>query len=175
MPTDDRDRPLDTAPYKVGYGKPPLETRFGAHRQPDRSKRHPPKDQNPDIAALLDQPLEVRIKGKRTKMHPHEAMLRGLFKRVLIGETRAIKEFLELFARAGLIDPAVATLRSVIEAPEEVPLELAGLLIREVGLPPWREEIIAPYRAEYDRELANIAALKAKAIERARANGEEVY
>jgi hypothetical protein len=49
------------------------------------------------------------------------------------------------------------------------------LLIREVGLPPWREEIIAAYRAEYDRELAHMAELKAKAIERAQANGEEVY
>jgi hypothetical protein len=59
-------------------------------------------------------------------MHPHEATLRGLFKRVLIGETRAIKEFLEVCNRAGLIAPAIATSRSVIEAPEDVPLELAS-------------------------------------------------
>lgn len=164
------------APYKVGYGKPPLETRFGARRQPKRTTGRPPKDQKPDVAALLEQPLEVRIKGKKTKMHPHEAMLHGLYKRVLAGEIGAIKEFLELCKRAGLIEPsAMPALCGVIEAPEGVPLDVAAMLIREVGLPPWQDDAVVAYRAEYDRELAHIAELKAKVIEKARADGEEVY
>lgn len=175
-PEHDGDPATDQATYKVGYGKPPLETRFGAHRQPERRQRTAGGDKTSDIAALLDAPLEVKVSGKKTKMHLHEATLHGLFKRVLKGEIRAIKAFLELCERAGLLEPPPREPTSgVIHGPKGVPLELTRLLIREVGLPPWDEEVFQAYKAEYDAESAHIAKLKQEALERARSNGEDVY
>ncbi|SDH21479.1 hypothetical protein SAMN05216338_1006200 [Bradyrhizobium sp. Rc2d] len=167
---------LKPTTYKVGYKKPPLETRFGAERQPDRNRRRATGHPAPDIAALLDEPLQVKSKGKRTKMHLHEATLNGLFKRVLKGEIGAIKKFLQYCRGAGLLEPAaLASAGVVVEAPQGVPLELAGLLIREVGLPPWDEEVYEDYRAKYDEECATIAALKEEALRRARSDGKDVF
>lgn len=165
-----------TTTYKVGYKKPPLETRFGAMRQPQRRGRRAATPPAPDIAALLDEPLQVKSKGKKTKMHLHEATLHGLFKRVIKGEIGAIKTFLAYCRRAGLLEPAaLAAAGVVVEAPRGVPLELAGLLIREVGLPPWDAEVYEDYRAKYDEECAMLAALKQEALERARSDGKDVY
>jgi hypothetical protein len=49
--------------YKVGYGKPPEEFRFGRRPQPERAKR-PFNEQRPDIAALLERPMQVKLNGK---------------------------------------------------------------------------------------------------------------
>jgi murein DD-endopeptidase MepM/ murein hydrolase activator NlpD len=68
--------------YEVGYGKPPKATRFGARAQPARSQRWNSTNQATDIAALLDRPISVALNGKKTKMHPHEAMMLGLGKRL---------------------------------------------------------------------------------------------
>lgn len=160
--------------YKVGYGKPPLETRFGAKRQPAPRKRGRKHDK-PDIAALLGAPLNVKLNGRRTKIHPHEAMLYGLFKGVLASELRPIKEFLSLCKQAGLLEPPAAQVGGVIVVPKGVPADVASILIREVGLPPWDEETLAIYRAQHEADLAHIAKLKAAALARARANGENVY
>ncbi|MBR0703678.1 hypothetical protein JQ599_27485 [Bradyrhizobium diazoefficiens] len=167
---------LKSTSYKVGYKKPPLETRFGAERQPERDRRRPSASPRPDIAALLDEPLQVKNKGKKLSMHLHEATLHGLFKRVLKGEIGAIKKFLQYCQGAGLLEPsALASSGLVIQAPQDVPLELAGLLIREVGPPPWNEEVYEDYRAIYDEECANIATLKQEALKKARSDGKEVF
>ncbi|MBW5439361.1 hypothetical protein FXB41_32770 [Bradyrhizobium canariense] len=167
---------LEATTYKVGYKKPPLETRFGAERQPERVGRRAATRPAPDIAALLDEPLQVKSKGKKTKMHLHEATLHGLFKRVLKGEIGAIKKFLQYCRGAGLLEAsALAAAGVVVEAPEGVPLELAALLIREVGLPPWDEDVYGAYRAEYDEECAKLAALKEEALKRARSDGKDVF
>lgn len=167
---------LKPTSYKVGYKKPPLETRFGAERQPARNRRRAAAHVAPDLAALLDEPLQVKSRGKKVKMHLHEATLHGLFKRVLKGEIGAIKQFLQYCRGAGLLQPAaLAAAGVVVEAPRGVPLELAGLLIREVGLPPWDAEVYQNYRAKYDEECVMLAALKEEALERARSDGKEVF
>ncbi len=167
---------LKSTSYKVGYKKPPLETRFGAERQPTRNRRRVAAHVAPDLAALLDEPLQVKSRGKKVKMHLHEATLHGLFKRVLKGEIGAIKQFLQYCRGAGLLEPsALASSGLVIEAPQDVPLELAGLLIREVGPPPWNEEVYQDYRAVYDEECAKIATLKQEALKRAKSDGKEVF
>ncbi|WP_166294504.1 hypothetical protein [Bradyrhizobium sp. 2S1] len=79
----------DRGGYQVGYGKPPVATRFGTRPQPERPNRRVAKHHSPDVAALLERPIEASIGGKKIKLHPHEAVLHGLFKRVVAGETRA--------------------------------------------------------------------------------------
>ena len=114
--------------YEVGYGKPPIATRFGVRAQPDRSKSPIAKAKSPalDIAALLDRPIQAKIDGRLKKIHPHEAMLHGLFKRGMEGEIRALQMLMEQCKRAGLLDSPATLQNDVIQAPEGVPMEHRG-------------------------------------------------
>jgi hypothetical protein len=163
--------------YKVGYGKPPEEWRFGADRQPAPPKRGAAKAQIPNVAGLLDQPMQVQLNGKQTKIHPHDAMLHGLFKRVAKGEIRAINLFLQECRRAGLLAPPPhdAPTGGVLAVPQDVPMDLAALLVNTAGPPPWDQDLYARLRAEYDRDCAHLEELKQEEITKARANGEEAY
>lgn len=150
--------------YEVGYGKPPKATRFGARPQPVRPNRRTSRGQPPDVAALLDRPIEASIGGKKTKLHPHEAMLHGLFQRVVAGEVRAIKIFLDECKRAKLLDPPPEVLsHGVIQVPEGVPGRLAAWLVSCAGPPPWDAELFDQLKAEYERDLAHIEQLKQEA------------
>jgi hypothetical protein len=150
--------------YEVGYGKPPTATRFGVRPQPVRSKRgsssHPDRL---DIAALLEGALEATINGRKTKLHPHEAMLHGLFQRAAGGQVRAIKLFLEECKRARLLDPPHQPSGAVIQIPTGVSADLGGRLLHQVGRPPWDPEVLELYRAEYERDLADLEKLKQEA------------
>lgn len=157
---NERHRMDDRGGYKVGYGKPPKATRFGTRPQPARPNRLA-KHHIPDIGALLERPIEASIGGKKVKLHPHEAVLHGLFKRVVAGEMRAIKLFLEECKRAKLLDPSSEIVsRSIIEVPKEVPLPLAVRLLRHAGPPPWDVELFDEFKAEFERDLAYIDELK---------------
>jgi hypothetical protein len=151
--------------YEVGYGKPPKATRFGARPQPVRARsRTMPNKPGSDIATLLDRPIEANINGKKTKLRPHVAILHGLFRRVVAGEIRAIKQFLEECKRAKLLQPPPQhPSRTVIEIPNGVPMSLGSRLVRLVGRPPWDEEIFNRFKAEYERDVAHIEELKQQA------------
>lgn len=87
-----------------------------------------------------------------------------------------MKELLAEFRRAGLLEPLeVAPSCGVIRVPKEVPSDLAGRLIQRAGPPPWDEKLYYQLKAEYEQDLAHLARLKAAAIAKARANGENVY
>ncbi|MGY4626676.1 hypothetical protein [Bradyrhizobium sp. USDA 4486] len=169
--------PAERRPYEVGYGKPPKATQFGVRPQPARHglARDARSERKPDLARVLDQPIEVKINGRRTKLHPHAAMLRGLFARIIQGQLRAIKQFLRECERAGLFDSEVLQCSVVVHAPKNVPLELAGYILEREGPPPWSEETLRPYLADYQRDLARLKALKEEALRQARAGGENVY
>jgi len=158
--------------YEVGYGKPPIATRFGVRAQPDRSKSPTAKAKSPalDIAALLDRPIQAKIDGRLKKIHPHEAMLHGLFKRGMEGEIRALQMLMEQCKRAGLLDSPATLQNDVIQAPEGVPMELVARLVVCTGAPPWDSELFARLETEYDRDVADLERLKSEA--RAKANGQ---
>jgi hypothetical protein len=152
------------AAYEVGYGKPPIATRFGVRAQPDRSNNPIAKPKSPalDIAALLDQPIQAKVDGRSKRIHPHEAMLHGLFRRGVEGEIRALQALLQYCRRAGLLDSPAAISGSVIHAPEGVPMELVARLVRYAGAPPWDSELFDQLEAEYDRDIANLEKLKSE-------------
>lgn len=156
--------------YEVGYGKPTKATRFGARAQPLRTNRG--KRRSPDVAALLERPMEARIGGKMTKLHPHEAVLHGLFKRVVGGEIGAIKLFLQECERAKLLDPSSRILNGpAIEVPKEVPMPLAARLVRHAGRPPRDAELFDKFKAEFERDLAHIEELKEELKKQAQTPG----
>ena len=152
--------------YEVGYGKPPKATRFGVRAQP--VNRRGDKQRSPDIAALLERPIEASIGGKLKKIHPHEAMLHGLFKRVVTGEIRAIKLFLDECKRANLLDSPPQFANPIIEIPNDIPMPLAVRLVKHGGPPPWDADLFAQFKSEYERDVAAIEQLKqqAKSVDR---------
>jgi len=168
----DKDAARSVTEYEVGYGKPPIATRFGVRPQPDRSKRPIAKVKSPTpaIAALLDRPIQAKIDGRLKKIHPHEATLHGLFKRGVDGEIRALQVLMQQFRRAGLLDPPAAIQSSVIHVPEGVPPALASRLVRYAGAPPWDSELFDQFEAEHNRDVAHIEKLKSEA--KAKANGQ---
>ncbi len=92
--------------FKVGYKKPPKEHQFKPKNQTAaRRNGGKRKEDDPDVAALLDKPLKVKRGGKSVRMHPHEAAMISLGKRALKGERRAAKEFLKQCEIAGLLTP----------------------------------------------------------------------
>jgi hypothetical protein len=150
--------------YEVGYGKPPKYTRFGARPQPIRAKSRTMSDKaGGDIAALLDRPIEANINGRKTKLHPHVAMLHGLFRRAVAGEIRAMKLFLQQCQRAKLLEPPPQQSSGVITIPNGVPMSLGVRLVRLVGPPPWDAEIFSRFKAEYERDVAHLEELKQQA------------
>lgn len=172
MSKDRRDKGVarSVAAYEVGYGKPPIATRFGVRAQPDRAKSRIAKAKSAalDITALLNRPIQAKVDGRLKTIHPHEAMLHGLFRRAVEGEIRALREFMQQCKRAGLLDSPAEIHQSVIHVPHGVPGDLAARLVRYAGPPPWDSELFDQLEAEYHRDIANIEKLKSEA--KARAN-----
>jgi hypothetical protein len=146
--------------YEVGYGKPPKATRFGTRPQPNRSPKPRTTNDIPvDVAATINRPLTITQNGKMVRMHPHEAMMLGLLKSGLSGKIRAMKEFFAECKKAGLFDAPVHRTTGVITVPKGIPVELAAYLVKECGPPPWDEKFYNHYKAEYERDCADIERL----------------
>ena len=125
--------------YEVGYGRPPKATRFGVRAQPDRSKRQSSERKPLDVAALLDRSVSLSRNGKQTKMHAYEAMLHALAKQGLGGQIRALRQILEPFKEAGLLedpDPRRGQHGGARGTSRASPRHLAVRLIRLAGPPP---------------------------------------
>jgi hypothetical protein len=104
-------------------------------------------------------------------MHPHEAIMLGLRNRAVRGEIRAMKSFLKECKQAGLLDaPPARQCNGVLVVPNGVPMEVACLLVKMVGAPPWDDGLYDRVKADYDRECAHIQNLLEKA--KAKANEE---
>jgi hypothetical protein len=103
--------------------------------------------------------LAITQNGKMVRMHPHEAMILGLLKSGLSGKIRAMKEFFAECKKAGMFDAPVHLTTGVITAPKGIPLELAARLVKQSGPPPWDDKSYVHYKAEYERDCAEIQKL----------------
>jgi hypothetical protein len=93
-------------PYEVGYGRPPLHSRF----QPGQcgNPRGRPKGQ-PNIATelklALAQKVVVTENGKRRKIRKSEAIIVGLVNRAAKGNPRDVANLFQVLSRVGLSGP----------------------------------------------------------------------
>lgn len=108
MPKPSRAR---AASYAVGYGRPPLETRFrpGQSGNPrGRPRKRPPEDPalaslDPLLAAslrVMSEPVPVSIGGRVRNVSGEEAVMRAVLDRALLGDNRSTRVLLDLRAQA---------------------------------------------------------------------------
>ncbi len=82
---------------EVGYGKPPKATRF-KKGQSGNPKGRPRGSRNfsTDVKATLDQPVQLKIRGRNQTVATQQAALLRLREKALSGDGRALDRLLEL-------------------------------------------------------------------------------
>ena len=93
-------------PYEVGYGRPPLHSRF----QPGQTgnPRGRPKGHTniaTELKEALEQKVEVNVNGKRKKLRMSQAIVVGLVNRAAKGNPRDVMNLFQLMGRVGLSAP----------------------------------------------------------------------
>lgn len=87
----------NTRGYEVGYGKPPLHSRF----QPGQSgnpagRRRPPKTPEEILADALNKKIAVLDNGQPRKITKHAAMVTHLVNRAASGDLKAAEKVLRM-------------------------------------------------------------------------------
>lgn len=98
--------PLDGDDYKVGYGKPPVETQFKPGQSGNPSGR-PKRKRYTRVEYEDAATTEVTTKedGQPKRMSRREAVFTRLFALAANGDVRAIQMVLDLEKEAGRLDP----------------------------------------------------------------------
>lgn len=93
----------DDAPYKVGYGKPPLETRFkkGVSANP-KGRPKGARSMATDLKEELNGPVEIREGGKIRRMTKQRAFVKNTLHNGIKGVGRAPDTVLKMMDRAGI-------------------------------------------------------------------------
>jgi hypothetical protein len=86
--------------YKIGYGKPPVATRFkpGQSGNP-RGRPKGSRNLATDLAAELEELITVREQGRARRVTKQRALIKSLMERALAGNVRASTAMLALYAR----------------------------------------------------------------------------
>jgi hypothetical protein len=94
--------------YAIGYGRPPVHTRFQAGRSGNpRGRPRTRKNLASMAKEVLQQPVAVMVNGRRRTVPALQAALQKLLSRALKdGDPRALAAIIALADRAGLADAA---------------------------------------------------------------------
>jgi hypothetical protein len=94
-----------TGDYEVGYGRPPIPTRFKKGQSGNRRGR--PKGSK-NIATYLDEILQERVSvregGKIKRMSRVQAMLHNVTLKAMKGDHKALSSIIALARTSGLLD-----------------------------------------------------------------------
>ena len=94
-------------PYEVGYGRPPVDSRFKKGRS-GNPKGRPKKRSKPIGELLLDafnKPVTVILGGRETTVEAAKALLINLTLRAIKGETRLLRKIGMLLHKSRLLQP----------------------------------------------------------------------
>lgn len=122
--------------YEVGYGKPPVHTRFKPGEVRPRRTRKP---QGVDVCAFFDEKVSVNVEGQERQIHSFEVAITNLAKKAIAGNMRAAKRFLQLCANAGLLIPPAGqhAWPSVLRIPVDHDDDEWIANLEKFGPPPW--------------------------------------
>ena len=118
--------------YKIGFGKPPEETRFRKGRS-GNPKGRPKGTRNfkTDLREELDEPVCVRVDGKAQTVSSQRAAVKQLRAKALKGDPRALDRLLALAERYDLEESADETEQQLSAADEEILERFQARVIRE--------------------------------------------
>lgn len=117
--------------YKVGYGRPPLNTRFEKGRSGNPRGRKK-KSALPSISlrGILEELQPVQVGGRRVKMSKGEILVRKVLERALQGDVRSTRMLLGFMAKEGMIDRVMQPAFDFAGAKDELARRL-GVFIEE--------------------------------------------
>jgi Family of unknown function (DUF5681) len=90
-----------SAPYSVGYGKPPKKSQFQKGKsgnpsgRPKQRLRKPPLDLHRNLIVELKSPMTIFEDGKKKKVAKLEVLLKTLIARALQGDKTATKQVID--------------------------------------------------------------------------------
>lgn len=121
--------------YKIGYGKPPLKTRFkkGASGNPSGRPRRS-KDFSTLLERQLDRLITVTQNGRKVRVPMREQLVTSTLIAALKGESRARELVFRHMRENGKLDPFGAN-----GSDEKIWAELAGTLTLSDGKNPLEE------------------------------------
>lgn len=100
----------DDRPYKVGYGKPPVHTRFQKGSSGFKGRRHKARATLTDLLdGILEEKVSVTDGGRAQRLTKEEIFLRQLVSRAIAGDRLCSKMLMNYIERrADRPDPAKA-------------------------------------------------------------------
>src|SRR5262245_35898478 len=111
----------DDKPYRVGYGRPPLATRFKPNQSGNpKGRPRRPLSLRAVVDKVLDEKVEIRDGERVVRMSNRQALARAAFRRALNGDPKLLRA-LALLMRAEIgfeppEDEAAATVSDSDEA-----------------------------------------------------------
>jgi hypothetical protein len=133
----------DEKPYRVGYGRPPLETRFKPNQSgnPKGRPRRPPS-WRAVVETILEEKVEIRIGDRILRMSNRQAFVRAAFRRAHNGDPRLLRVLVLLMrAEVGLETPEDEAAPRVSASDEAI---LANFLARHGAEPDQVNETAEP-------------------------------
>lgn len=115
--------------YDVGYGKPPVETRF-KKGQPSRNplgrgarKARAPQNPAKLFENIMQEPVMLKMGGKTVAVDMWEAIIRQLRSKALQGDKAAIRQLLSLAKQFGCLDKVEKAMGGLLVLPAPMSLE----------------------------------------------------
>ena len=136
---------------EVGYGRPPVHTRFKKGQSGNPGGRPKKRDMTAEeVLAILDEPVTVVHQGKKRRMQPNEVTLNQILKEAVSKKKlRSICYLLELFEKHGALRVSEESVGGVVIVPNTMPLRMGVIIFERFGRPPWTANEINYGRTEY--------------------------